>query len=305
MSNKSFAFPKLAAAAAFTALAACLAPGAPALAQAVVASVNDDPVTNVDIEQHMKILRVLRRNATREAALEDIFETRLKLIEGSKYKINPSDGDIGFALNMTGRSLKTDGQHLVSALQRAGVTEDQWKQKWKAEAGWFQFIRALNRTLEISENEVRGELGRQGKAQSVEYTVRQVIFVVPNNAGAAVISARIADANQLRAKFTDCASGLELVRAARDAAVNPPVTRAASTLGDPLRKLLEKTEMGHLTAPARGPQGVEMLALCNKANREDSAAAESIRNDLLMKKLEGESTRRYQEVRAKAIIVKK
>ncbi len=284
------------------ATALCPLAGAPVLAQAVIGSVNDDPVTNVDIEQHMKILRVLQKNATREAALESIYETRLKLMEASKYKVNPGDPEIGWALGITSRALKTEPQALVGGLQRAGVTEDQWKQKWKAEAGWMQLIRALNRTLEASETEVRAELEKAGLNKSTEYTIRQVILVVPNGANA---EGRLAEATQLRARFTDCASGLQMVAALRDAAVKESVTRSASALNEGLRKILDSTSVGRLTPPSRSAQGIEMLAVCNKSDKQDAAAAENIRNDIVFKKLQGESDRRYQEIRAKAVIVKR
>ena len=303
MSRTSFA-PRAARFAVLLAAAISLGAlaSAPAQAQAVVASVNDDPVTNVDIEQHMKILRVIQKNATREAALESIYETRLKLMEMSKYKVNPGDPDIGWALGITARRLKTDPQSMVGALQRAGVTEDQWKQKWKSEAGWMQLIRALNRTLEVSETEVRAELAKSGQNKAAEYTVRQVILVVPNGGNA---EGRAAEANQLRARFTDCATGVPMAAAFRDTAVKEPITRSASTLNDALRKILDTTPVGRLTPPSRSPQGIEMLAVCNKSDRQDAAAAENLRNDMLFKKLQGESDKRYAEVRAKAVIVKR
>ena len=277
----------------------------PAHAQAVVASVNDDPITNVDIEQHMKILRVLRRNATHEAALEDIYETRLKLMETAKYKISSGDQDIGWALGITARSLKMEAQQLAIALHNAGVSDDQWKQKWKAEGNWMQFIRALNRTLEVSENEVRAELAKDGKVKGTEYSLRQVILVLPNNASESLVQTRSAEANQLRARFTDCTAGVALAQAMRDIAVKEPMSRAGSALNDQLRKILDQTTVGHLTPPSRSPQGIEMLAVCGKNNRDDSGASEGLRSDLLFKKLQGESDRRYREIRAKAIIVKR
>ncbi len=287
-------------------IAAALSLGAlastPSHAQAVVASVNDDPVTNVDIEQHMKILRVLQKNATHDAALESIYETRLKLMEMSKYKVNPGDQDIGWALGITARRLKTEPQALVGGLQRAGVTEDQWKQKWKAEAGWMQLIRALNRTLEVSETEVRAELAKSGQNKSAEYTVRQIILVIPNGGNP---EGRLAEANQLRTRFTDCATGVPMAAAFRDTAVKEPVTRSASTLNEGLRKILDTTPIGRLTPPSRSAQGIEMLAVCNKSDRQDTAAAENLRNDMLFKKLQGESDKRYAEVRSKAVIVKR
>jgi hypothetical protein len=48
-----------------------------------------------------------------------------------------------------------------------------------------------------------------------------------------------------------------------------------------------------------------MLAVCSKSNREDSSAAESLRNELLAKRLEKEADRRYQEIRKRAVIVNK
>ncbi len=282
-----------------------LAPSAPLRAQAVVASVNDDPVTNVDIEQHMRMLKAMNRPSTREAAMESVYETRLKLMEMSKYKINPADGDIGWAIGFTARALKLEPQAMIANMQRSGVTEDQWKQKFRAEAGWMQFIRALNRTLEVGEGEVQAELSKSGRVKSNEYNVRQVILIVPNGASASVVEARGAEAAQLRTRFTDCATGIPMLIAYRDTAVKEPITRSASTLSEPLRKLLDATPVGRLTPPSRGPQGIEMLAVCNKSERTDQAAADNVRNDLLFKKLQAESERRYREVRAKAIIVVK
>ena len=169
----------------------------------------------------------------------------------------------------------------------------------------FGGIVALNRTLEVSENDVRGELARQGKSRTTEYLLRQVIFVLPNGASGATVQGRFNEAQAFRSKFTDCNGGIELARATRDVAVREPITRSASALGDQLRVVLEKTDVGRLTPPARGAQGIEMIAVCNKSNREDSAAADSVRNELLMKRLEGEAQRRYQEVRNKAVIVRK
>jgi peptidyl-prolyl cis-trans isomerase SurA len=277
----------------------------PVQAQAVVASVNDDPITNVDIEQHMRILRAMSRPATREAALESIYETRLKLIETSKYKISPSDSDVGWALGFTSRAMKLDPQAVLNNLQRSGVMEDQWKQKFKAEAAWMQLIRALNRSIEPSESEVEQELARTGKSKSTEYVLRQIIFVVPNNASPGVVESRASEANQLRARFTDCATGIPLATSLRDVAVREPVTRYASALSEQLRKILDSTQAGRLTPVSRSQQGIELLAVCSKGEKQDQNAAENVRSDLLFKKLQKESERRYQDVRSKAVIVTK
>ncbi len=47
-------------------------------AQAIVASINGDPITDIDIDQRMKLLRVLRKPATRDAAIESLFTDHLE-----------------------------------------------------------------------------------------------------------------------------------------------------------------------------------------------------------------------------------
>ncbi len=277
----------------------------PAAAQNVVATVNDDPITNVDIAQHAKILSVLHKPASPQAALDDVIDTRLKLIETSKFKISPSQADIGWALGFPAREMKVDPQQLLAAFSRAGITSDQIEQKYKAEAAWLMYIRALNRTLEVSENEVNAELARRGGGKAAIYSIRQVIFVVPGGAGAAVLESRFKSAGALRSQFTSCDSGEALVRSAPDAVIQPPVSRTAAALPAQLKQILDHTEIGHLTPPSRGAEGIVMLALCSRVERDDSDAAESVRNELLSKRMIGVSDQKFAELKSRAIIVKK
>jgi peptidyl-prolyl cis-trans isomerase SurA len=276
-----------------------------AQAQAVIATVNDDPITNVDIDQHMKMLRILRKPATKEAAMEDVISTRLKLMETSKYKMSAGNQDIGLALNIAGKPLKMDAQQLATTLHNSGISDDQWQQKFKAEAAWMMYIRALNRSLEVSETAVRSELTKENKTRGLEYTLRQVIIVVPASAGMAGLQSKMAQAQSLRARFTSCDTGVDMARNSPDTAVRDPMRRTEAAISAEMNKLLQQTPVGHLTPPSRGPAGIEMYAVCNKVERTDTSAEENVRNDLLTSKLDGASDEKYRELRSKAIIVKK
>jgi peptidyl-prolyl cis-trans isomerase SurA len=281
----------------------------PAAAQAVIATVNDDPITDVDVSQHMKLLAVLKKPATRDAAIENIISTRLKLIEGSKYKISLGDRDIGPTIGQIARKLAIQPTALLANLQHAGVTEDQWKQYFKAEASWGLYIRALNKTLEISETELSEALKKQGRTSTAavtEYGLRQVIMIIPNNAAESDIESRMRAATQLRQRFNDCNEGVALARSMNDVAVKEPMMRTSTSLNEAFRNLLEGTAVGHLTPPQRGQAGIEMIALCSKNTVNDqNSATEEIRYDLLSAKLDKESARLYADVRARAIIVKR
>ena len=64
--------------------------GVPAFAQEIVASINGDPITNIDIDERMKMLRVLRKPATRDAAIESLFTDRLEFHEADKFGVAPA-----------------------------------------------------------------------------------------------------------------------------------------------------------------------------------------------------------------------
>jgi peptidyl-prolyl cis-trans isomerase SurA len=256
----------------------------------------------------MKLNRILRRPTTRDAALEDIIADRLKIGETMKFKIEPSDQDIGSAAAITARELKMQPQELAAALQRAGVDPHHWREHWKADWMWGAYVRALNKTLDVSQSEVRAELAKQGDkgtAPAEEYTVRQVILTLSAKGGPGELETRMREATQLRARFNDCNEGIQLANAIHDVAVKAPLTRAGSTLGDQLRTLLDNTPVGHLTPPSRSPDGIEMIALCSKNTlHDDSARDAAVHDTLLSQRLDQASDKLYKEVRARAVIVK-
>ncbi|MFZ9501169.1 MAG: SurA N-terminal domain-containing protein [Beijerinckiaceae bacterium] len=281
--------------------------GSSARAQALVATVNDSPITNYDLEQRVKLLRVLRAPATPQAALESIVEDRLKLAEVTKYGLRPSDQDAAAELGRIAADRKVPPASLGAALQAAGVTQKHWQEHGKAHAGWRAFVQALNKTVGVSENEVRAELEkRRGKADANEYRLRQIILIVPRTAGAGAYEARMREAEGLRNRFTDCQAGLQLARGLSDVVVKEPISRSGAQLSGELTAVLERTGVGRLTPPQRGATGVEMLAVCGKSQEgTDGAAAQEIRQMLLARKLKGEEEKLYAPIRKRAVIVRR
>jgi peptidyl-prolyl cis-trans isomerase SurA len=281
-------------------------PAPTARAQSLVATVNDSPITNYDIEQRVRLLRVLRQTATPAAALESIVEDRIKLAETRKYGINPTVQDAGQELARIAAERKIPPASLGPALQSARVDAAHWQEHGRAQIGWRGYVAALNKNVGVSEAEVRAELDRRGGSKVQDYTLRPIVFVVPRSAGPGEVESRMREAANLRTRFTDCDTGLQLARALRDVAVRPPLSRGLSALPDQLADTIEKTPVGRLTPPARTSEGVEMLAVCSRGRAgTDSTAAQEIRQELLAKKLAGVSEKLYQPLRQRAIIVKR
>ena len=298
----------LAALAILLALAAApIADPRPAAAATLVATVNDDPITDVDLDRRTKLLRALKRTATADAALEAIIADRLRLRELKKYGLNPGINERNNGIGRIASQMKIPPQALMQSLQSAGLQEKDFDDFFKAEGSWLMLARGLNKGLEVSEREVRAEIERRGtSAIPSEYLMRQVILIVPISANPAQWQARAREAEQLRTRFNDCQSGVSVVRATPETVIKEQFSRAGNSLPDELRNLLDRTPIGKLTPPQRGSTGIEMIALCDKrALRDDAIIGEDIRNKLLARKLETIAARMYSDLRARAVIVRR
>ncbi len=281
---------------------------APANAQALVASVNDDPITSYDLDQRIKLQKILKRPATKEAALEGIIADRLRLRELKKYKLEPGTNERNSSIAKVAAEMKMPPQALFSALQSSGMPEKEWSEFFKAEAGWTILTRGLNKGLEVSEREVRAELDKRGGkvANSIEYLLRPIIFIVPISASPDQLQARMREAENFRTRFTDCTSGLQAARSLPEVAVKEQFSRAANALPEDARQLIDKTGVNRLTPPSRAATGIEMLAVCGRRDmRDDVAAGEDIRNELLSKKIDELAAKSYADLRKRAVIVKR
>jgi peptidyl-prolyl cis-trans isomerase SurA len=290
------------------ALILALVPTRDAAAQALVATVNDDPITTYDIEQRLKLLKVLKRPVTADTALEAIIADRLRLREFKKYNLPTGIGERNNGIFKIAGEMKTSPQGLMTAVQAAGVPEKHWADFFTAEAGWQMMTRALNKGLEVSEKEVRAELARRGdrKQSATEYILRPIVLILPIGATPDAIQKRLRDAQQLRQRFTDCASGLPLVRAMPETAVKEQFSRAGASVSAEMRDILEKIPVGQLTEPTRAATGIEMIAVCSKIDaRDDKLAGEDVRNELLGRKLEALGAKSLADLRKRAIVVKR
>lgn len=276
-----------------------------ASAQAVMTAVNGDPVTSYDVDEYSKILKVSRRPASRADAVEAVISDHLKFDEAKKWGVDAADSDITAVLNRVTAELKVQPQAWLQAIQAAHIDMDVFRTHLRALAAWDVYVRVRNKTLGVSEAEISTELAKQGGAKITDYSLRQIVFVLPAKATLATMDSRLKDAQALRNRFTDCDTGLQLARALPDVAVKEQMTRASDVLSPTLRNLLADTPKGRLTPPERGSAGIELIAVCDKSDQNDQTSArDRMQNQLITRKLQAVSQTMYKELRATAVISK-
>jgi peptidyl-prolyl cis-trans isomerase SurA len=283
-----------------------------ARAQQVALIVNGDVITTYDIEQRMKFVQLsTRKAAARNEVVEELIDEKLKVQIGQRYKIEIPDSEVDATYaEMAHRMNNMTAQQLTQLLAQGGVDATTLKARIRADTIWQNIVRGkFQGDLQVRESDILAVLQTEKKDEKNQigyvYRLRPILFLVPKGASE-LTEARRKDAEALRGRFTDCDGGLKFARTLRDVAVRDVIVKSSSDLLPALREILDKTELGHLTAPEVTPQGVQLFALCErKETTEDTPEKRQARDKLFSEKFQIKAKRYLQELRKQAMIERK
>lgn len=281
-------------------------PMAGARAQAIVASVNGDPITSYDVGEREKLLRAIGQPSSPSAALDSLIETRVKAGEVNKYSIKVSPNELGPTLNYYADKGHMTVQVLSQRIAANHVDQKHAENFFSIQQAFDIYARARNRAVEVSTHDVDAELANDKKlANEQSYVLRQVVLILAPTASPAAVQDAGHKMEALRSRFTDCDSGVKAANAAGEFVVRDPITRTTSQLGDQLVAILDKTPIGHLTGPSRDSTGLIALAVCSRKSAGTEAARDIAQQKVLSRIVKEQAQKLYAELRASAVIVKK
>jgi peptidyl-prolyl cis-trans isomerase SurA len=278
-------------------------------AQTVVAKVNGEPITALDVESRMKFTHLsTQKQAARPDVINELIDEKLKIREGKRWGIEHTDAEVdSMYANMASRMHQSADQ-LTQNLQKGGVNPQTLKTKIRADSVWGQLVRGrYASSLQLSEKDIELELQAQNQSgqstTAIEYTLRPILILVPPGSQPATFDAKRKDAEALRARFKSCEEGLPAARAA-GAVVRDQVIRNSGDLNPPeLQKILDAVPVGQLTAPEVTKHGVEMWAICGKQDsKADAPIKKQTREALANKRFEQQSKAYLQRLRREALI---
>ena len=290
---------------------AAIAAPSRALAQHVVLVVNGEVITDYDVEQRTKF-NTLSNHKTpgRQDVIEELIDEKLKVQIGRRYKMEIPDSDVDSSYADMAKRMHMTSDQLTQMLTQGGVDSKTLKARIRADTTWQYIIRGkFQSSLQINEKSVLAEMETQKKGEGekvgYEYTLRPILFVVPRG-NTALQESRRKDAEALRARFTSCDSGLAFARSLRDVAIREPITKNSSDLAPALRQILDKTELGHLTAPETTQQGIELFALCEKKETKDETPEKrEVRDKMFSEQFQAKAKNYLRELRRQAMIERK
>ena len=184
--------------------------------QGVVATVNDVPITTLDIDERLQLMKILgdrpQGGDPRKTALNMMMDEVIKIAEAKKYKVNASDKEISSQMERMAKSLKTDGPGLDALLKKNSISPSSLKQLISAQIAFSRILAGKYQVkVSVEPAEVDKKLAdiKNGLEQKVGaimndprmkpvvvYTILQIDLPVENESDALLLQARAAEAVQ-------------------------------------------------------------------------------------------------------------
>jgi len=288
-------------------LAVTAPPGA--FAQTVVVFVNGEPITALDVDQRIKLTEVSTHKApSRQEALDELIDEKLKVQIGKRYGLDIPDKEIDGSFNTMARRAHQTPKQFAEGLSKAGINVAALKRRIKADMTWSSIIRGKFPSVNaVGEKDVLTAMESrkvdEKDAVSFQYTLREILFIVPRGSPPAAFEARRKQADELRHRFESCEQGVPFARALTDVAVREPARRTSLDMGAPQRAALDATPIGHLTPPEQTQQGIEMIAVCAKEKATgDTIGMAQTREAVVSERYNAQAKRYLEQLRREAII---
>jgi peptidyl-prolyl cis-trans isomerase SurA len=300
--------PQSLAAGCAVALTVLACSGLPLRAQSVACMVNGDPITNYDIEQRTKLnFLTTHKQMSREEVSNELIDEKVKIKEAKRFGVDPSSSDIEQSYAQMSSRMRITTDQLTKSLESQGIRPDTLKARLKTEMVWTSLVRGrYKESLQVGEkevNEAAQESGDKADVEAFEYKLQPYVLIVPRGSAPTVIESRRKEAEAVRERVQSCDEASTYFRTMQNAAVKEPVTKTSADIPGPLREVLDKTPIGHMTAPEVTKQGVELFALCGrKPTTIDSPKKKEIRDKMYVQKYETKSKAYLADIRKAAMI---
>ena len=277
----------------------------PAPTQTIACMVNGEPITNLDIEQRTKLnFLTTRKQMPRQEVLDELTNEKVKLKEAKRFGVDPSASDVDQAFGSMSQRMRLTPEQLTKSLESQGVRPETLKARLKAEMVWGSLVRGrFKESLQVGEKDVAAAAGEAAQVDAFEYKLRPIVLIVPRGSASVTVDQRRKEAESLRERVKSCDDANSYFKSMQNAAIRDTVTKTSADIPGPLRELLDKTPVGHLTPPEITKQGVEMVALCErKPTKIDTPKKREIREKMFTEKYEAKQKAYLADIRKAAMI---
>lgn len=251
----------------------------------LIATVNDYPITRLDLEQRIRLLQVMGRqvsnnDANRREVLRVMVDEVIQISEAKRFKMNPTEKDISQRIDEIAKGMKTDTAGLEKKLNAQGLTMDALRHYIEAQTSMNRLLmvkyqvkfKVEDADIDAKYAEIKQKYNQQiNKIMSdprmqpvLVYQIQQIELPVENADDPMLMQARAIEANQLMSRFKGCISARAAASGIFNVKIGKQIEAVATKLPPQLKKAMDGVGVGHAVGPARGPKGIQVIAFCGK-----------------------------------------
>lgn len=236
----------------------------PAVAQNLfrpVAEVNDSVITAFEVEQRARFLQILNApGATRDGALESLIEDRLRIEATRAAGLSLGAEGLNAALAEFAGRANLSTEEFVTALERAGVARETFRDFVAINVQWRDLIRArFSSRVQISEDEIDRAIAASGTG-GVRVLLSEIIMPAP--------APRLAEVQARAERIAQSQSIAEFSGFARRFSATATRSRGGrldwvplNQLPASLRPVILGLGVGEVTAPLPIPDAIALFQL--------------------------------------------
>ena len=274
----------------------------------ILVIVNDHPITNYDIAQRAKLMRLANAGSDEKEAREELVDEILQLEEAGKFGIVIPPAQVESAYATIAQNLKLTPTTLTQALNGEGIDATTLKRRLLAQITWQQLVaKRAQDTGQIKESDVTTALLAKGDPSALktkEYTLQQIVFVVPSGSPATAYDQRRREAEAFRQRFQGCDQSLTLAKTLNGVVVKDSIRRDAGDLSGAEAQAMKDAKSGDTLRPSQTPLGIEVVAVCAIKDVQSTAQARAdIQNQIFQKESDTIAKDYLKALRAQATIV--
>lgn len=293
----TFADFRRATAALILAIGVAASAALPAYAATVV-TVNGEAISDVQVDQRMRLFRMEGNNTGRNGALEQLITEAIQNQEAKRLGITVSNAQVDDAFLQIARNLNVSRDRLQQMLQQGGVGAETLQARLRAAIAWNAVAQsAIMPNVQISELELDQQAAQKvADYQNFDYILKEVTFIGNGRSG---------QANNYRANFAGCDTAVQLSLTYNDVAVVDVGRRHATQVPDAIARELAGLNTGGITKPRAVESGLSMLAVCEKVAAQDLTFVKGgLRDEAGSDAYEREAKAYLDRLRAQAKIIR-
>ncbi|GAB2810484.1 peptidylprolyl isomerase [Comamonas piscis] len=263
--------------------AASAVPAGPRSADFIVAVVNSEPVTNVEVQQQVERLRAqaeasnMPAEALRRQALEMLIGQKIQLQMAAERNLQVDNFAVQQAEESVARQNSMTMTELRARLVREGIPETQFRADLKKQLVIQKLREAeVDSKVRVSDLDIdqylREQKAKAGMANSVtQLNLGHILVTVPENASEAQVKELQAKAQQAADKIRageDFGAAVAEFSDVPDGKGGAMGMRPADRYPELFVKATQSTAVGSIAGPVRSPAGFHILKVLEKSNGE-------------------------------------